>query len=377
MVKLYGRELKRDEALRYVGSIDQLGGVRLLELKEGAEKGVRVALMRTGELNLMIAVDRCLDIASAEYKGIPLGWVSPTGVVAPSFYEPEKFGWLRGFFGGLLTTCGLRHIGAPVTIDGEEHGLHGRIAYSPAKLRSLGGDWDGDEYVMWIEGDVKEARVFEPNLVLRRRIEGRLGDKAIRIMDEVINEGWIRQPILIAYHINIGFPVLDKGSKLVCTSRMYVPVNEEARKDAEKFDEFHMPAKGYIEKSYFHDLAADKDGYAYSAIINRTLLNGIGVYVKFRRDQLNRFTEWKMLGEGTYVVGTEPANALMLKRGRQEELGMIRYLGPQERIRFEVEIGVLVGKEEIDEFVEKVNSITGGARPELVESLDEFIDKIR
>jgi len=24
---------------------------------------------------------------------------------------------------------------------------------------------------MWIEGEMKEARVFEPNLVLRRRIE--------------------------------------------------------------------------------------------------------------------------------------------------------------------------------------------------------------
>jgi len=45
----------------------------------------------------------------------------------------------------------------------------------------------------------------------------------------------------------------------------------------------------------------------------------------------------------------------------EEELGMIRYLGPQERIRFEMEIGVLVGKEEIDEFVEKVSSITGGS----------------
>jgi len=140
MVKLFGRDLGKDDVLRYVGDLSQLGGVRLLELMEGFEKGVRVALMRAGELTLMIAFDRCLDIAHAEYKGIPLGWVSPTGIVASSFYEPEGFGWLRGFFGGLLTTCSLRHIGRPVAIKGEEHGLHGRIAYSPARLRSLRGE---------------------------------------------------------------------------------------------------------------------------------------------------------------------------------------------------------------------------------------------
>jgi len=42
---------------------------------------------------------------------------------------------------------------------------------------------------MWIEGEMKEARVFEPNLVLRRRIESKLGERKIKITDEVVNEG--------------------------------------------------------------------------------------------------------------------------------------------------------------------------------------------
>jgi len=82
----------------------------------------------------------------------------------------------------------------------------------------------------------------------------------------------IEQPLLIAYHVNIGFPILDEGAKMISTSKMYVPVDEEARKEAEKFNEFQKLTKGYIEKSYFHDLAADQDGYAYATVINRNLL---------------------------------------------------------------------------------------------------------
>jgi len=35
---------------------------------------------------------------------------------------------------------------------------------------------------------------------------------------------------------------------------------------------------------------------------------------------------------------------------------MIKYLKPQEKVKLEVEIGVLAGREEIDEFIEKTNS---------------------
>ena len=376
MVNLYGRTIKKEELLRSIGSMDQVGGIKLFELSDGIERGVRIALMKTGELSLLIAVDRCLDIANAEYRGIPFGWISPTGIVSPYFFEPEKFGWLRGFFAGLLTTCGLTYMGAPTIDQGEELGLHGRISYSPAKLNSVGGRWDGDEYVIWIEGEIREVKALELNLVLKRRIESRLGEKKIRIFDEVTNEGWVEQPLMIMYHINIGFPIIADGSRFISTSRLYVPRDEEARKDAEKYDQIHGPIKGYKEKVYFHDLAVDEDGYAYAAVINKSLLDGIGVYVRFKKNQLNRFIEWKMLGEGAYVFGMEPANALVMGRDEERSWGTLQYIAPQEHRKFELEIGVIVG-EEIKEFMKKVASITGGARPRMIESIGEFIEETK
>jgi len=376
MVTLYGRAIRREELLRSVGSMEQVGGIKLFKISDGVERDVRIALMKTGELNLVIAVDRCLDIANAEYRGIPIGWISPTGIVSPYFFEPEKFGWLRGFFAGLLTTCGLTYMGAPTIDQGEELGLHGRISYSPAKLSSVGGRWDGDEYVIWIEGEMREVKAFELNLVLKRRIESRLGEKKIRIFDEVVNEGWVKQPLMILYHINIGFPIVADGSRFISTSRLYVPRDEEARKDAERYDQIHGPVKGYREKVYFHDLAVDENGYAYAAVINEKLLDGIGVYVRFRKDQLNRFVEWKMLGEGAYVIGMEPANALAMGRDKERKWGTLQHIHPQEHRKFELEIGIIVG-EEIKRFVEKIASITSGVKPRMIRSMDEFIEETK
>jgi len=39
-MELFGRKWTKDEILRKVGDISQIGGIRLMELQEGNEKGV-------------------------------------------------------------------------------------------------------------------------------------------------------------------------------------------------------------------------------------------------------------------------------------------------------------------------------------------------
>jgi len=376
MVRLYERIYNRRDLLKRIGNMDQVGGVKLLELSDGVERGVRVALIRTGELSFLVSIDRCMDVVNAEYKGMPLGWISPTSIVSPGFYEPEGLGWTRGFPGGLLTTCGLTYMGAPTVDQGEPLGLHGRISYIPARLIYAGGHWEGDEYVTALEGEVREAKVFEPNIALSRRIEAKLGEKQLTIHDKVTNDGWWIQPLMILYHVNIGFPVLDNGSSLVSTSRLCVPRDDEAKVNAEKFSEFHEPTSGYKEKVYFHDMLADAEGYAYSAIVNEKLLDGIAVYVKYRRSELPRFIEWKMMGEGTYVVGMEPANGLVVGRDKERRWGTLQYLKPQETREFHLEIGVLVGGE-VQNFKEKINTVTKGARSKMIGTVEEFVEVTR
>ncbi|MEM0482413.1 MAG: aldose 1-epimerase family protein [Nitrososphaerota archaeon] len=377
MTILFGERLNRDRLERYVGDISQVGGVSPFQLIDGPEKGVRCINLRTGLLSATIVVDRALDIANLEYKGIPLAWISPTGIQAPSFYEPEGLNWLRGFFGGALTTCGLTYFGRPTVDEGEQLGLHGRISYVPARLKLCRGRWEGDDYVMEIEGEVREAKVFEPNISLHRRIEARLGESKILIKDLVVNNGWYQQPFMILYHFNFGYPLLGKDSRLLSTSSLVVPRDADATEGAEHFDSFEEPQRAYREKVFFHDLAVDPDGYAYAALINKRLYNGLAAVIRFKKSSLNRLIEWKMMGEGTYVLGIEPANALVLGRDVERRFGTLQFLSPRESREIEIEFSVLEGVEEISALEEKILSIRGPEKPKILRTVEEFVNLTR
>ena len=51
-------------------------------------------------LEFDVVAERALDIAGCRFRGAPLAWTSPAGLVHPSFYEAEGLGWLRSFTGG-------------------------------------------------------------------------------------------------------------------------------------------------------------------------------------------------------------------------------------------------------------------------------------
>lgn len=379
MVELYGKSYDATIA-KYVGRMNQLGGIRLVQLDEGAERDVKAAIVSTGAgFSFLVLLDRGMAISNAEYRGAALGWKSQTGDTAPEQYDPSGRGWLQGFFGGLLTMCGLTHCGAACVDEGEQLGLHGRIAYTPADSVAARTEWRGEDYVMSIEGKVREASVFGPNLVLYRRIEAKLGENKFTIKDTITNEGWRTEPFMILYHFNIGFPVLDAGSRFLSSSMRYVPRDEEAWKGYEKYAEFQPPTEGFKEKVYFHDLATDPEGFCYAGIVNEGFNEGqgIGIGLKFRKSELNRLIEWKMMGEGEYVVGLEPANALVLGRDKERKWGTLQFLKPNDQRDLYLEVQVLTGSAEIELFKQRVHALTGTKEPSLIREVDEFIEKTR
>ena len=357
MTALYGKSYTREELLKRVGNISQVGGVTLCTLQDGPEAGVRAAEFRTGSgLNFVVLLDRGMDISRAEFRGASLAWRSAAGDMHPSYYEHQGLGWLRTFEGGLAATCGLTYVGAPCIDDGKELGLHGRISHIPARSVSSGGEWIGDDYTMYVEGEMRESVVFAENILLRRRIEARLGDSKFRIHDVVRNEGFQTPPLMILYHINLGFPVIDDGAELIYSASESVPRDEPAKNGFDKRARFSSPVPNYKEQVFFHDMNTDAEGNVYAAIVNRKFgrEGALGVYVKFRKSELHRFIEWKMMGEGTYVVGMEPANCLVHGRAKERERGTLQFINPGETREFHVEIGVLSGSEEIKEFEKKV-----------------------
>ena len=123
MPTLYGKSFTRAELTERGGDMRQFAGVRLGELGDGFERGVRTVDFRTGSgFDFTVLADRGLDIGAANFNGAALAWQSPTPYAHPAFYEPDGLGWLRGFGGGLMTTCGLTYFGAPNVDEGAAAG---------------------------------------------------------------------------------------------------------------------------------------------------------------------------------------------------------------------------------------------------------------
>lgn len=363
MTKLYGREFTRLHLLRLVGDISQIGGLRHYELWEGNQRGVEAVDFRTGTgFSFTVLPGRGMDISFAEYQGQALCWRSSTGEVAPPYFEPQGYGWLRSFFGGLLTTCGLAQIGEPCLDQGQSLGLHGRISNIPAKNVQVDAQWQGDEYLMWVQGKVQETSVLGENLCLTRKVSAKLGESRLFIHDKVENLGFEKTPHMILYHINAGYPVVDDGSELVGPILSFEPRDEEAKIEMEKYCQFQPPTPGFKERVYYLDLKPDEEGNVWVALINKRFKDGagFGFYVRYKKQYLPILVEWKMMGEGCYVVGIEPANSKVEGRAKAREWGELKFLDPGELREYELEIGVLASSEEIGEFEKKIKGILGG-----------------
>jgi hypothetical protein len=364
MPELHGRAYSRDELARRTGRLEQVAGVRLVTLGDGVERGVRVLEFRTGTgFEFDVVIDRAFDLGRCEHAGRALAWTSPTGFAGPWFYEPEGLGFFRSFGGGLLTTCGLDHALFMAEDTAAQYhyppkrtetfGLHGRISNRPARLTGYGERWEGDECVLYAEGEVLQAAVFGEQLLLRRRIEARVGESRLFVHDEVVNVGHDRTPHMLLYHVNVGWPVVDDGSELL------VPATAvEARGDhpVEGYRVVHAPESGYVEQVFEHELAAEADARVPVAIVNRRL--GLGAYQVFRRDQLPHHFVWRMLGEGAYVVGIEPCTNRTAGRLDARARGELIELGAGESRSYELELGALVGEAALDTFAARVETIT-------------------
>ncbi|MCD6167510.1 aldose 1-epimerase family protein [bacterium] len=363
MVKLFGQNFTRRELMRRIGDVSQVGGVKHYLLWDGNQQGVEAVDFRTGTgFSFTVLPGRGMDISYAEYQGKSLCWRSPTGEVAASYFEPEGFGWLRNFFAGLLTTCGLSYFGEPCTDEGQSLGLHGRASNIPARNVCAAGEWQNDEYVMWVTGEIRETTVFGENLCLKRKISTKLGENRFFIQDKVENLGWEKTPLMVLYHFNGGYPVVDGGGRLLCPKVSFVPRDEDAKVEAEKHDQFLPPTPHFRERVYYIDCKPDEEGNVYAALVNKNFNHGegFGFYIKYKKEQLPVLVEWKMNGEGHYVVGVEPATNRVEGRHKERTSGTLKFLEPGEICHFDLEVGVLSSNEEIAEFERKINNVIKG-----------------
>jgi hypothetical protein len=339
MATLFNRTWTRAELLNYVGDLSQVAGIRLGEWTDGVERGLRVEDVRTGSgLAFSVLLDRGMDIGPASYKGMSLAWVSQAGWAHPMYFDPQGNGWLRTFGGGLLTGCGLTYLGAAGEDEGESLGLHGRLSHLPASHVRVDEAWQGDNCSFWVEGEMRQARVFGENLRLKRRISVTLGGSRILLHDLVENLAATPSPLMILYHINLGFPFLDETSQLLADPHPVEARDAAAEPGLPDWMRFQEPTAGYTEQVFYHDLPADKNGWAGIQLVNPG--RNLGLRVRFQKDTLPNLAQWKMMGQGTYVLGLEPANCRAGGRSQERNRGTLQSLQPGEQREFNVEIEV-------------------------------------
>ena len=361
MVALFGREFSRREVAGLAGSLSQFAGVRLSTLADGLERGIRMLEFRSGTgLMFSVLVDRAMDIATCEYRGLPIGWHSPTGFRHPGLHEYEGehgFAWQRSF-SGLLVTCGLDHILFPDEAPAEHYfyparqsitnTVHGRISTIPGRLSGYGERWEGDRCFLWAEGVMTQAAVFAEDLELVRRIEIEVGTNRIHLNDVVRNRGFNPTPHMYCYHINVGHPVLDAGSRYLAPIADVVWAAHDGDNYRAQGVGYHTlggPQAGFYEQVWQHELAADAEGLCSVALVNDRL--GIGFEVTTRKDQFPCMYEWQDLQAGHYAVGIEPSTHHVLGAAEARRRGEAIMLEGGETRRYDTVLSILPDAEAI------------------------------
>ncbi|HHU13562.1 MAG: aldose 1-epimerase family protein [Kiritimatiellae bacterium] len=325
-----------------LGTMEQLASIRRLVSDDGKGRGMRILEVNTGSgLIFTVYPDRGMDIGAATFCDIPLAWLSRNGEVGPAFYDRTGIEWLRTWPGGLLTGCGLSNVGGPNASGGDDHGLHGRLSHLPAEAVNTDASWTEDgRYTLSISGRVRQSKVFFENLVLTRRITATLGESAITVCDTIENRGYAEVPLMLLYHMNLGWPLVDDGARLEMPRHKVVPQNDHAASGLAEWAEITAPIPGFAEQVYYHTLPKNRQGLASARLVNENL--GLTFCVTYRVAELPYLIQWKMMGQGEYVVGLEPANCFPEGQAQNAERGTLRMIAPGERVETYLRLSVEV-----------------------------------
>ncbi|MFR4031693.1 aldose 1-epimerase family protein [Anaerostipes sp.] len=313
---------------KYIGHTLQLYGVEEYTLHGGKGNQTHIFHVRNGAgLELFINADRCSDISRLTYDGVNMNYMSTCGYVKPEFYSPgsDGFGFLKSFQCGFMTTCGFDNIGVPNVDVGVSHALHGTISNTPAEYvyHTINDD------IISIHSTIKDHVIFGRKFTLERTLEIPLFSNTFAITDTITNEGSTDEPLMLLYHINLGYPLIDENSELTINSSKIVARDDEAQKGINEWNQIISPVPNYAEQCFYHFYDSDN---ASMTVYNPLIHKGISINFDTREFPLS--VEWKMMGERDYVLGLEPCTSLLDGRHKIRKNGNLNYLKPGESKQF-------------------------------------------
>jgi hypothetical protein len=323
----------RDDVLARIGSLDQVARVDRFIEDDGPARGARrFRVVNGGGLEFDVHPDRALDIGAATFRGMPIAWLSSTGMTRPDAYEPEGRGWLRTFGGGLVTTCGLDSFGPASDDEWGVIGMHGRIGSIPARI----GEVIATPDIVAVAGEVRQTAVFQENLLLERRISSVVGSSSLRIDDTVTNESESTSAHMVLYHVNLGWPLLDAGTTVDIPARSVRPRDADAEAGFAERSRIDEPTVGFREQVYVHE-AGDEHT---ARVLNES--RGVALTLRYS-DTLPALFQWKLTATKHFVLGLEPANTPEVHgRAAARESGRLPVLQPGESRSYSIEIEIEV-----------------------------------
>lgn len=309
----------------YIGHESQLSGVEEHRLVGGKGDNIRLFQVRNGKgLECTVSPDRCADISRLSYMGQNMGYFSPCGHVGPAYYDSLDSNWLKSFTAGFLTTCGLTAVGSPCEDDGELLPLHGTIGNTPAEHAW----WHREPDALVVEADMVDAQLFSRKLHLHRQLRFSTEENTMTLTDTVTNYGDTESPVMVLYHMNMGYPLLSENAEVRIPSDRVIPRNEHAAEGLEHHLQMAPPTAGYEEECFFHEF----DEVGKAKIFNPDI--GLGLVISFDPKNLNCFCQWKMLGKHDYVLGLEPGNCTPAGRDVMRREGKLQFLAPDASTQF-------------------------------------------
>jgi len=323
----------------YIGHDTQYYGIEEHRLVGGKGDGMRLLQVRNGiGLEFTVSEDRCADISRLSFRGINMNYFSACGYVAPAYYDCIGAGFQKSFTAGFLTTCGLTAAGAPCEDNGEQLPLHGTIANTPADHVW----WEEKDRELQIHAAVKDEVQFNGKLLLERTITCSLDRNEMKITDRVTNRGDAPSPLMIMYHMNMGYPLLSEKSQIWIPSDSVRARDAHAQEGIGEWDRFLPPSAGFVEQCYYHEFSSQGKAAIYNPAISQ------GLEITFDPKQLGCFTQWKMCGVRDYALGLEPGNCYPDGRDVMRREGKLRMLDAGECADFEVSIRMISGEKEWD-----------------------------
>jgi hypothetical protein len=212
---------------------------------------------------------------------------------------------------GVIESLGLRQ--NRLTTQIESHDGIAELFDAICRWNSVLLDFDRDVWMYVSMGYFKQ-----------RTIKGEIGSSTM--------------PLMQMYHMNFGWPLVGESMRLEAPSHKVFARDKAAEAGLNDWEVFPAPDRGYAEQVLIHDQPADDDGFCMMKIVNPDF--GPTVSLSYRKAELPYLNQWRMAGEGDYVLGLEPGNCYPVGQVEFAKTGLMRYIEPGQCVESVIRLAV-------------------------------------